>query len=116
MNYLIKVKGEAVVITQEEMEKIKVGQNEGVDMVYLRDETMGINPKRVDMFKETNQNTEYEEKTARENAIVDSSKLLAERKNSKSQEFLKKVHFDYYKKKGWNHDNPNCVCKSWVME
>ena len=57
MNYLYKIKGEEVILSKEEHEKIKEAQLSGIDIVYLRNDTLGINPKRVDIFRKTNEPT-----------------------------------------------------------
>ena len=60
-NYLYKVNKREIILSEEEHNKIKEGQENGIDIVYLRNDTLGIKPRMVDFFEETNQPTKIEE-------------------------------------------------------
>lgn len=100
-NYRYKIKGEDIIVSYEEHQKILTGQEEGADMVYLRNGKLGVNPKKIDFFKETNLLTEEQEEE-REKSLKLSEARDMEQPNPAMSAKVQEGKAELYKKMGWD--------------
>ena len=85
-NYKYQISGiGVVVVSEEEHLKIQNGAQQGVNIVYLREGKMGVNPIKIGFFEETNLLTKIQEEE-KENRLKIGNKVFADFGKEKSDE------------------------------
>jgi hypothetical protein len=100
MNWKYRVDGQTHILSQSEHDEVRQGIRDKMDIISLREGKLGINPRFIRSFSETDERTDSQHNSQFQLSNGPEQDIMEIRR--KASGYLESTHDDFRKRMGWS--------------